>query len=305
MDILQITDGINEDISIEKYEYQDYKPISGTDLNSQGSDITIEILNQNQFLHPSKSYLCFEGQLIKTDDSLFSDDDVISLVNNAMMYLFTTIRYSLSGTIIESINNPGQATTMLGLLKYPDDFSKSKGLNQLWYKDTSAAANLNTNNGFAVRHAYIIKQPDPKGNFGFMVPMNHIFRFCEDYNKIVYGFTHTLTLIRKTDNDAIYRIGATDPGKILLKNVFGYMPRVSPSNIYELNLYKIIEQKSKLPVAYWKRECATIALSPISSYSWRLSVKSSPEKPRYIIVGFQTGTNNNQERNASIFSRAV
>ena len=51
------------------------------------------------------------------------------------MYLFKRIRYDLSGQEIESLVHLGQATTMLGLLKYPDDFSKSKGLNQLWYKD--------------------------------------------------------------------------------------------------------------------------------------------------------------------------
>ena len=56
------------------------------------------------------------------------------------MYPFKDIRYELSGHEIEKIMNPGQATTMLGLLKYPDDFSKSKGLNQSWYNDTLAEA---------------------------------------------------------------------------------------------------------------------------------------------------------------------
>ena len=56
------------------------------------------------------------------------------------MHLFKRICYDLSGQEIETLVHPGQATTMLGLLKYPDDFNKSKGLNQLWYKDTTAAA---------------------------------------------------------------------------------------------------------------------------------------------------------------------
>ena len=63
------------------------------------------------------------------------------LTNNAMMYLFKDIRHELSGYEIEKITNLGQVTTMIGLLKYPDDFSKSKGLNQSWYKDTSNRAN--------------------------------------------------------------------------------------------------------------------------------------------------------------------
>ena len=54
---------------------------------------------------------------------------------------------------------------MLGLLKYPDDFSKSQGLNQLWYKDTSVDADIDNNVGFRIRKEYIINKPDPKGTY--------------------------------------------------------------------------------------------------------------------------------------------
>ena len=93
---------------------------------------------------------------------------------------------------------------MLGLLKYPDDFSKALGLNQLWYKDTATTAVKAHNNGFAARHAYLIQAPTVKGTFSFRIPMKHIFGFCEDYDKIVYGLKHNLTLVRKTDDDAIF-----------------------------------------------------------------------------------------------------
>ena len=86
------------------------------------------------------------------------------------MHLFKRILYDLSGQEIETVAHPGQATTMLGLLKYPDDFSKSKGLNQLWYKDTTTGSVLDgvgTNVGFKIRQDYIIKKPDPKGTFSF------------------------------------------------------------------------------------------------------------------------------------------
>ena len=65
---------------------------------------------------------------------------------------------------------------MLGLLKYPDDFSTARGLNQLWYKDTATTA---------------VKA-----------------------DKIVYGFKHNLTLVRKTDNDAIFRLAAAGARKV-------------------------------------------------------------------------------------------
>ena len=73
----------------------------------------------------------------------------------------------------------------------------------MWYKDTSTIAAKADNNGFAVRHAYLIQSPTVEGVFSFRIPMKHIFRFCEDYDKIVYGLKHNLTLVRKTDDDAI------------------------------------------------------------------------------------------------------
>ena len=190
--IQRITDPIISDNSIDKYEHVEYNPVVGVNLNS--GDIRINIGTQDIFTHPSESFLLIEGQLIKDDDTLYANADVISLVNNGMMYLFKNIKYQLSGQDIESLLNPGQATTMLGLLKYPDDFSKSQGLNQLRYKDTSVDAAIDNNIGFRIRKEYIINKPDPKGTFSFRIPLKHIFGFCEDYNKILYGMKQTLTL---------------------------------------------------------------------------------------------------------------
>ena len=54
-----------------------------------------------------------------------------------------------------------------------------------------------------------------------------------------------------------------------------------------MELYKIIERKEKLPVGYRMIQCDTASIPRATSFSWRLSVKSSPEVPRFIIVGFQ------------------
>ena len=128
-----------------------------------------------------------------------------------MMHLFNNIKYQLSGHEIESLFHPGQA--MLGLLKFPDDFQKSTDLNQLWYKDAGTDASIagnNRNKGCEARQEYIIRKPDPKGTFSFRVPLKHIFGFCDDYEKVIYGFKHQLTLVRKGDNDTIFRAAAAD-----------------------------------------------------------------------------------------------
>ena len=305
--ILRITDPILSDTSIDKYEDVMYNPIVGTNLNSSGQDITLTIETHDIFTHPSKSYLIIEGELRKNDNNRYANDDPVALTNNGIMYLFKRIRYELSGQEIENVRNVGQATAMLGLLTYPDDFSKSKGLNQLWYKDTTDTVVLADNVGFKIRHDYIIINSQPKGSFSFRIPLNHIFGFCRDYDKIVYGFKHSLTLTRNDDNDAIYKDvnnPAGNPlvaGKIVLSKISWFMPHVTPADKDKMELYKIIERKEKIPVGYRMIQCDNASIPQSTSFCWRLSIKSSPEVPRFIIVGFQTGKNGNQEQNPSIF----
>ena len=128
---------------------------------------------------------------------------------------------------------------MFGLLKYPDDFYKSQGLNQLWYKDTATEPDLARNTGFNVRKQYFIDSQDPKGTFSFRVPLKHIFGFCEDYNNILYGMKQTLTLLRN-DDDAIFRNNAAASGIIRLDKISWYMPHVMPADKEKMELYKII-----------------------------------------------------------------
>ena len=217
--IPKITDLILSETNIDKYEYFECEPVVGTNLNNFGGVIRLYISAQDTFVHPSESFLLIEGRLTKAvEGSAYTNADNISLTNNAMMHLFKTIRYELSGQEIEQINFPGQATTMLGLLKYPDDFSKSKGLNQLWCKNTTTQANAQ-NTGLNVRKQYIINNSDPKGTFSFRIPLKHLFGFCEDYDKVVYGFKHALILTRNNDENAIFRAGGVDNGKIMVSKI--------------------------------------------------------------------------------------
>jgi len=140
---------------------------------------------------------------------------MIFLINNGIAYLFKSVRYQINGQDLEYINNPGHASTMMGLLTYPDDYAKSKGLNQLWSKDTidaAAAAYL----GFAARQAHLIQKPDPKGTFSIEVDPRHLFGFTDDYDKALYSIKHQLTLVRDTNDNAIFRAHGVDAGKMEL-----------------------------------------------------------------------------------------
>ena len=309
-DILQITEDIPVDDSIYEYEYKEYNPIVGTDLNRGSIVLTIE--SQDIYTHPAESFLIIEGQLAApvapplAGVAPYADADVVNLINNGMMYLFSDVRYHLASHEIEVLQNPGQATTMLGLLKYPDDFTKSQGLNQLWLPDTNIdnnnEANKVDNLGYKKRHEYIIQTANPKGTFSFKIPLKHFLGFCEDYKKILYGMQQRLTLTRTNDDNAIFRTAATDAGVIRLDKIRWFMPHVIPSDAYRLQLDKIIEKKEKIPVGYRMLQCDTSQVpTNQKTFTWRLGVKSSPDIPRFIIVGFQTNKNNIQIGNPAIF----
>ena len=93
--ILQFHDKYDVDDSIMSYEYHEYQPISGTQLNSAGQ-ITITIENQDEFFHPRRSYLVVEGKLVKENNTPYVDDDMIALTNNGIMFLFSNLKYDLS-----------------------------------------------------------------------------------------------------------------------------------------------------------------------------------------------------------------
>ena len=305
-DILQITEDIPVDDSIYEYEYKEYNPITGTDLNRGSIVITIE--SQDIYTHPAESFLIIDGQLINNNDNNYGNNDIVTLINNGMMYLFSDIRYHLASHEIEVLQNPGQASTMLGVLKYPDDFNKSQGLNQLWVKDENKGnaviddTQADYNHGYFIKHKYIIGDPLPKGTFSFKIPLKHFLGFCEDYKKVLYGMQQRLTLTRTGNNNAIFRANGIAVGKINIKRIRWFMPHVIPSDAYRLQLDKVIEKKEKIPVGYRMLQCDSIQVPQNQKpFTWRLGVKSSPDIPRFIIVGFQSGKNNNQETNPAIF----
>ena len=131
--------------------------------------------------------------------------------------------------------------------------------------------------------------------------MKHIFGFCEDYDKIVYGLKHILTLVRKGDDYAIFRAAETGAGKVSLDKISSFMPHVNPADAEKFAIYKTIESRVKLPVAYRTRQCDMLSVPESTSFTWRLSVNTAPEKSKILIVCFQTAKDGDQTKNPSTF----
>ena len=118
---------------------------------------------------------------------------------------------------------------------------------------------------------------------------------------VMYGFRHVFTLVRQGNDDAIFRHEGAAEGTIKLNKIALHMPRVIPNDKAKIQLFHTIESRKPLSVGFRQHQCDTITVNKSTSFSWKLSCKTSPECPRWVIVGFQTDKANQQLKNAAIF----
>ena len=111
-----------------------------------------------------------------------------------------------------------------------------------------------------------------------------------DHSKVIYGMRDTLQLIRKYDNDALFRTAAAGAGKVMLSKLAWSVPIAQRNDV---NLYKSIAANNVIPVSFRMRQCETISRPQARSTVWRLGVSSLPEKLRWVLIGLQTDKSDN------------
>ena len=190
-----------------------------------------------------------EGDVLKADDTRYADADLVALTNNGLLYLFSSLKLTLAGQTVEHVNYPGQATSLLDLASNSLTHYKVCGLAQGWFPDININAAAN-NTGFYTRQEYLIRNPDPKGSFQCAILMRHTFGFVDGYSKATYGMRDTLQLIRKDDNDALFRTAADGAGKVVLSKLVWSVPLVQPNDVLKVSLYKSIAANNVIPVSF-------------------------------------------------------
>ena len=121
---------------------------------------------------------------MKDGGTAYAVADLVTLVNNAMLYLFNEVCLQLGGQEIETLRYLGQSSTTMKVLLNDNNFSTSMELSRLWAKDSTNTA-ANTITGFAAHQSWISQIPTDKGRFQVEVPPKAVFGFANDYTKIV------------------------------------------------------------------------------------------------------------------------
>ena len=308
--MLQIDEETQVDDSIQSYKRFAYLPISGTNLNN-ANPIVIRVENSDNYFRPCDSEIEFEGKVVKENgDNYAKAEAKLTLINNGLMYLFDNIKYELSSTEIESVYQPGQATTMFGLLTKNLNFNDSGGLNSLWLPDDNDGTAKADNGGYETRRKLLfsnnvvaVTAEDPNsGSFRFSVKLEDIFGFATDYRRVMYGFVHTLTLVRNVNhNDAMFGEADAAAGKVEFSKISWILPNVEPSQVANYELVKLINEQRTLSIDFRVRQCMTTVVPQSDTFLWRLGIRTSPEKPRFLVLGFQTDREGSLAKNLGLF----
>lgn len=282
--MLSVTDKAQYDERITEYEYRSHAPFTSTTFNTN-DEIRITIQQQESFTHPGESYLHVEGTLTKEDGA---EDNDLRFVNNGVASLFDEIRYEIGGTVVDRTRNVGTTSLLHALTTLTPSQEKRLEIAS-WF----GYGNLGTVDS---------KQ---KKTFSSCIPMSHLMGFFEDYNRIIINQKQELVLLLSSSfKNAVYKaVDGTEPTfKLTIDSIRWRVPHVKVSDEYKLSLLNVLNQDRALEMPFRSWELYEYPTLPrTTKQSWTIKTSSQLEKPRYVILAFQTARKNDVRKDASVF----
>ncbi|XP_071055459.1 uncharacterized protein [Onthophagus taurus] len=277
MSILSVSDKLEFDNSLVRLQYHNHLPYSSNSFNNS-DEIRIAIQQQDIYTLPSQSFIYVQGKLLKGDGTVDKD---AKLTVNPVAHMFSEIRFECGGNVIDRVRNPGIASTLKNLCS----LTRSE-----YYHSSNA--------GFEYLN---IKINETTGDFDFCVPLKYFLGFAEDYNKILINLRQELVLVRSNSDNNVIEC-PTPNMKIIINKIVWKVPHVSVADVERLKLLEHIEQGIELYMGFRSFDLHEYPSLPKSKqHSWTIKTSTQLEKPRYLILGFQTNRKDDAKVSASLF----
>ena len=230
------------------------------------------------------------GRLTKTNGSAVQKT---KLVNNAICHFFEEIRYEINAIEIDRCKNVGLTSLMKGLI--------SLNPCQNWIMENVDWLDVEE----------MLHMCNDDGYCDVSIPLSMIMGFTEDYRKIVVSTKHELILTRsrndlnavkqtaqQVDNAQVYK-----EFKIELNRVEWLIPYVVVADKHKIRLLGFIEKDRPITMSFHTWELFEyLLLSTTSKHVWTVKISNQLEKPRFIILAFQTNWKGQRGENASRFN---
>jgi hypothetical protein len=283
MTILDVADKAFFDNSIINSEKHSHLPYISTSFNNN-DEIRIPIQQTDIYTLPSESYVYIEGK-VTCAKSLAT----CKFVNNAFAHLFDEIRYEIGGKVIDRTRNPGITTTLKGYASYNSDDVKHLSI--------SGWSNI-ANNSYAENLL-----DTTNGKFNMCVPLNSLLGFAEDFKKIIINIHQELVLIRSSnDINAFMSDTAEEAVNIHIDKIIWKVPHIVVSDVERLKLLQYVNTNSELEIGFRTWELYEYPQLPqATQQTWTVKSANQLEKPRFIILAFQTAKKGFLKQNCATF----
>lgn len=271
------------DDSIVGMQLHTYNPYMTSFNNSD--EIRISIQQQDIYTLPHESFIYIEGSFNTNANFKEGGADATPLprlINNSAAYLFDEIRYELNGFEIDKCKNVGITSTMKGVVSFnTNDLNAIK--NSGWTLE-------NLDNEFV-----------KLGSFSYCLPLKQFIGFAEDYKNIILNAKQELILIRSRNNTNIF-CGQADVVDIQINKIQWKIPHVKVSDSAKLSLLKYVERSQPINLFFRSWDLYEYPTLPQNDKNiWAVKTTNQVNKPRYIVIGFQTKRNNVLAADASQF----
>ena len=151
--------------------------------------------------------------------------------------------------MVEETEEPGLIEQVKGLINYSPESEKHLS-NELWLPDRGdgdftltavdagdATENLNYNRGLIIRRN---KFKTPGGDFNkqctVLIPLRKLFPYFDFTRNLLKGIDHKFKLHVNDKNKMIFRSGGAAVGKVIYNYLCMWLPKVKPSNKWEMTL---------------------------------------------------------------------
>jgi hypothetical protein len=284
MSILNIDDELDFDASIISLEYRDHEAYAGTRYGNT-DEIRIEIKNQDIYTLPCESLLFVEGTILKSDGNPTVST---KLIKNFLAHMINEIRYKINDVEIDHTRNVGIASTLKGLVSLTPDKLRSL-----------------SNSGWSHIKTTAISNDD--GTFNVVIPLHTLLGFFEDHTKILMNCKQELVILRShNDDNAVLTTvvaNAIEKSKIEITKLKWKMQHVEVDDETKLKLLERLRSDKPLFLGFRSWFLSEKPMSTTTTRDeWQLQAMTSLERPRYILLAFQTDKRNKPQADINTFN---
>lgn len=239
-------------------------------------EIRIAIQSQDLFVLPSESYLLIDIEGAAKQGS--TDQQEAQFVHNFLAFMFNEIRYELNGIEIDRTKQVGITSTMKKLVatRLTDKFTAGV-LQDAEYKKLLP------------------------GKTSYLLPLRFLLGFADDYTKVIMNAKHELILNRsRQNNNALFL--QHDCYYFKITKIQWKMPHITLADNAKLKMLRYLERKRTISMNFRSWDLYELpAIPQTTRHIWSVKTTSQANKPRYVIVGFQTNRAYNLKLDTSRF----